>query len=34
MIALFELRRLYNWWIGIVPGPRTWEIRIPRLDEL
>ncbi len=29
-----EMSRLYNWWLGMVPGPRSWEIRIPARDEL
>ncbi|KAF2132541.1 endoplasmic oxidoreductin [Dothidotthia symphoricarpi CBS 119687] len=33
-IFIFEMRRLYNWWIGLVPGPRSWEFHIPRADEL
>ncbi|KAF1946299.1 endoplasmic oxidoreductin [Clathrospora elynae] len=33
-IFIFEMERLYNWWLGMVPGPRSWEIRIPRRDEL
>ncbi|KAH4019882.1 hypothetical protein HBI13_119150 [Parastagonospora nodorum] len=33
-IFILEVGRLYNWWLGLVPGPRSWEIRIPRQDEL
>jgi len=33
-IFILEMRRAYNWWMGFVPGPRSWEIRIPRRDEL
>jgi len=33
-IFIMEMGRLYNWWLGLVPGPRSWEIRIPRRDEL
>ncbi|USP77224.1 hypothetical protein yc1106_04498 [Curvularia clavata] len=33
-IFILEMRRVYNWWMGFVPGPRSWEIRIPRRDEL
>ncbi|KAE8832822.1 hypothetical protein HRS9122_08535 [Pyrenophora teres f. teres] len=33
-IFILEMGRVYNWWMGFVPGPRSWEIRIPRLDEL
>lgn len=33
-IFILEMQRLYNWWLGLIPGPRSWEIRIPRRDEL
>ncbi|KAH7076595.1 endoplasmic reticulum Oxidoreductin 1-domain-containing protein [Paraphoma chrysanthemicola] len=33
-ILIMELGRLYNWWLGMTPGPRSWEIKIPRRDEL
>ncbi|KAL6711953.1 endoplasmic oxidoreductin-1 [Coniothyrium glycines] len=33
-IFILEMRRLYNWWLGMIPGPRSWEIHIPRRDEL
>ncbi|EMD66956.1 hypothetical protein GGP41_005415 [Bipolaris sorokiniana] len=33
-IFILEMRRAYNWWMGFVPGPKTWEIRIPTRDEL
>ncbi|KAL5115305.1 endoplasmic oxidoreductin-1 [Pleosporales sp. CAS-2024a] len=33
-ICILEMGRLYDWWLGLVPGPRSWEIRIPRTDEL
>lgn len=33
-IFILEVGRLYNWWLGMTPGPRSWEIHIPRRDEL
>ncbi|KAI8939928.1 hypothetical protein NX059_003656 [Plenodomus lindquistii] len=33
-IFVFEMGRLYNWWLGMTPGPRGWKIYIPRRDEL
>ncbi|KAF2253197.1 endoplasmic oxidoreductin [Trematosphaeria pertusa] len=33
-ILIFESGRLWNWWLGIVPGPRSWEIRVPGHHEL
>ncbi|KAL6159412.1 endoplasmic oxidoreductin-1 [Exserohilum turcicum] len=33
-ILILEMRRAYNWWMGFVPGPRSWEIRIPTRDEI
>lgn len=33
-IFFYEMGRLYNWWLGINPGPRSWEIHIPHPDEL
>ncbi|KAF2026500.1 endoplasmic oxidoreductin [Setomelanomma holmii] len=33
-IVIMELGRLYNWWLGLTPGPRSWEIKVPRRDEL
>lgn len=33
-IFILETGRLYNWWVGLAPGPRTWEWRYPRPDEL
>lgn len=33
-IFVFEMGRLYNWWLGMTPGPRSWKIYIPRRDEL
>ncbi|RAR15622.1 endoplasmic oxidoreductin [Stemphylium lycopersici] len=33
-IFVLEMRRVYNWWMGFVPGPRSWEIRIPNRNEL
>lgn len=33
-IFILEMGRLYNWWIGLNPGERSWEIRIPGRDEL
>lgn len=33
-IAILEAKRLYDWWSGFVPGERSWEIRIPRRDEI
>lgn len=33
-ILILELQRLYNWWLGMVPGPRSWEFHFPGRDEL
>ncbi|KAH7408204.1 endoplasmic reticulum Oxidoreductin 1-domain-containing protein [Phaeosphaeria sp. MPI-PUGE-AT-0046c] len=33
-IFFYEMGRLYNWWLGMNPGPRSWEIHIPNRDEL
>ncbi|KAH6638302.1 endoplasmic reticulum Oxidoreductin 1-domain-containing protein [Boeremia exigua] len=33
-IAVLEAKRLYDWWVGTVPGERSWEIYIPRRDEI
>ncbi|CBX95343.1 similar to endoplasmic oxidoreductin-1 [Plenodomus lingam JN3] len=33
-IFVFELGRLYNWWLGMTPGPRSWKVYIPRREEL
>jgi ERO1-like protein beta len=29
-----EMGRLYDWWLGMQVGPRSWRIHIPRRDEL
>ncbi|KAF2869423.1 endoplasmic reticulum Oxidoreductin 1-domain-containing protein [Massariosphaeria phaeospora] len=33
-IVLFELGRLWNYWMGLVVPPRSWEMRVPDRREL
>ena len=33
-ILVLELNRLWNFWLGLPVGPRTWEIRFPSRDEI
>ncbi|KAF1840461.1 endoplasmic oxidoreductin [Cucurbitaria berberidis CBS 394.84] len=33
-ILILEMGRLYNWWLGMNPGPPSWEIKVPRREEL
>ncbi|KAJ4287334.1 endoplasmic oxidoreductin-1 [Kalmusia sp. IMI 367209] len=33
-IIIFEGGRLWNWWLGIVPGPRSWDWHFPQAHEL
>jgi ERO1-like protein beta len=33
-IAITEGQRLWNYWLGLPVGPRTWRIHLPGRDEL
>ena len=33
-IFLSEMDRLWDYWLGLPVPPRSWEIRLPRREEL